>query len=68
MVVRQYFSATYTEACREFLEAAGAGGAAIESHVNPNERQPRVDGEVDPALRGAGRGADAGVGEGRLPR
>jgi hypothetical protein len=38
MGIRQYFSATYAEARRKFLEAAGAGGSAIESHVNPNAK------------------------------
>ncbi len=38
MGITQYFSATYTEARRKFLEAARAGGAAIESHVNPNAK------------------------------
>ncbi|MGO9398508.1 MAG: M14 family metallopeptidase [Xanthobacteraceae bacterium] len=36
MGIPQYFSASYAEARRKFLEAARAGGAAIESHVNPN--------------------------------
>ena len=38
MGIRQYFSATYAEARRKFLEAARAGGAVVESHVNPNAK------------------------------
>jgi Protein of unknown function (DUF2817) len=38
MGIPQYFSATYEEARRKFLEAARAAGAAIESHVNPNAK------------------------------
>jgi Protein of unknown function (DUF2817) len=40
MGIPQYFSATYAEARRKFLEAARAAGAAIESHVNPNSKGP----------------------------
>jgi Protein of unknown function (DUF2817) len=40
MGIPQYFSATYAEARRKFLEAARAAGAAIESHVNPNAKGP----------------------------
>jgi hypothetical protein len=36
MGISQYFSATYAQARRKFLDAARAGGAAVESHVNPN--------------------------------
>ncbi len=38
MAIPKYFSATYAEARRKFLDAARAGGAAIESHVNPNAK------------------------------
>ena len=38
MGIPQYFSATYAEARRKFLDAARAGGGAIESHVNPNAK------------------------------
>ncbi len=43
MGIPQYFSATYAEARRKFFDAARAGGAAIESHVNPNAKG--ADGE-----------------------
>jgi hypothetical protein len=43
MGIRQYFSTTYADARRMFLAAAAAGGAAIESHVNPNAKG--ADGE-----------------------
>src|ERR1700692_3467344 len=38
MGIPQYFSVTYAEARRKFLEAARAGGAAIESYVDPNAK------------------------------
>ena len=38
MGIPQYFSASYAEARWKFLEAARAGGAAIESYVNPNAK------------------------------
>jgi Protein of unknown function (DUF2817) len=38
MTIPQYFSATYAEARRQFLEAARAGGAIIDGDVNPNAR------------------------------
>ena len=38
MGIPQHFSATYVEARRKFLDAARAGGGAIESHVNPNAK------------------------------
>ena len=38
MAIPQYFSLTYPQARRKFLEAARAGGATIESHVNPNAK------------------------------
>ena len=38
MAIPQYFSLTYPQARRRFLEAARAGGATIESHVNPNAK------------------------------
>jgi len=38
MAIPQHFSATYPEARRKFLEAARAGGAVVESHVNPNAK------------------------------
>jgi hypothetical protein len=38
MGIEQYFSANYAEARRKFLDAAGAAGAAIETHVNPNAK------------------------------
>jgi hypothetical protein len=36
MGIPQYFSATYAQARRKFLDASRAGGAAVESHVNPH--------------------------------
>jgi hypothetical protein len=36
MGIPQYFSATYSEARQNFLQAARAADAAIEAHVNPN--------------------------------
>lgn len=36
MGIPQYFSATYAQARRKFLDAARAGGAAVENDVNPN--------------------------------
>jgi hypothetical protein len=38
MGIPQYFSVSYAEARRSFLDAANAGGAAVESHVNPNAK------------------------------
>src|SRR5579863_1850544 len=38
MTIPHYFSATYAEARRKFLEAASAGGAMIDSDVNPHAR------------------------------
>ncbi len=38
MGIPRYFSATYAEARGKFLDAARAGGAVIESYVNPNAK------------------------------
>lgn len=38
MAIPPYFSAAYVEARRKFVEAARAGGAMLEAHVNPNAR------------------------------
>ena len=38
MGVARYFSATYAEARAKFMAAARAGGAFIESQVNPNAK------------------------------
>ncbi len=38
MAIPQYFSRTYAEARRKFLEAARAGGAALETYVHPSAR------------------------------
>jgi hypothetical protein len=47
--------------------AEGEAGSDPVRHGS-EERRPRDDAEVDPALRRDGRGADAGGREGRLPR
>ncbi|QQS13386.1 MAG: M14 family metallopeptidase [Rhodospirillales bacterium] len=54
-IAAAFFSATYGRARTRFLEAACAGGYAVESHVNP--RGPGAEGEelaTDTALIGAG--------------
>ena len=38
MAIPEYFSKTYAEARRKFLEAARAGGAALDAHVHPSAR------------------------------
>jgi len=38
MAIPEYFSKTYAEARRKFLDAARAGGAVLESHVHPSAR------------------------------
>ncbi len=38
MAIADYFSKTYAEARRKFLEAARAGGAALGAHVHPSAR------------------------------
>jgi Protein of unknown function (DUF2817) len=38
MKIPQYFSATYAQARRKFLDAVQAGGGAIDSYVNPNAK------------------------------
>ena len=40
MTTRSYFSASYADARRAFLDAAAAAGARIESHLNPAARGP----------------------------
>jgi hypothetical protein len=51
MAIPQYFSPTYPQARRTFLAAASAGGAAIESHVNPNAKGRNGEDLVTDAAR-----------------
>jgi hypothetical protein len=58
MGIPQHFSTTYAEARRKFLETARAGGAAIESNVNPNAKGTNGEALVTDVARFGGMDAE----------
>jgi Protein of unknown function (DUF2817) len=58
MRIPEYFSSTYAEARQKFLEAAHAGGGAIESHVNPNAKGPNGEALATDVARFGGMDAE----------